>query len=229
MERVAKFILVSGPPILGATLMAFATTDFTEASSTVSKNLALLGVDAPPRWLLAKATDGWLMGIAASVLIAWVETIVWATRSKDTDRDFYKSQLQTIYGNVGQGLALALGIQTDEQLALLVAETESVLNKAVQWIEKNMGNAAVVKFGEAHGASHSYEWPGVHSAKARSERDDLIDGLKDRQLNLNELMSSGQWDHAVPLRKREAAEKRTAMKNLVWSKAPLRWFASIAS
>ena len=115
-------------------------------------------------------------------------------------RAFYRSQLQILYANTGEHLNAVASITADEKVPIAQAEIQALQQRAIDWIGANMGKAAVQKYLSPGFGSYAYDWPGEHSAEAQRTRDNLIDTLKSRMKNLEDLLSKDDWDPADPER-----------------------------
>ncbi|MES2443545.1 MAG: hypothetical protein V4574_12010 [Pseudomonadota bacterium] len=177
-------------------------------------------IDSPSlkAWLVWKweHLDASTTGALIAILVMAYVLSLWISRAwNQTDRDFYKGQLQIIYAEIGQYLSSAHAIPTDEQWALHFQETNQALTNHVAWIRHNMGEAAVTKFLESRRPRHGYAWAGEHSPQAAQQRDNVIDTLIEKQETLTALMGSDQWDHPVPLSKRRRAIRWRARKDRI--------------
>ena len=110
-----------------------------------------------------------------------------------TKREFFKSQLQNLYADLGAHLNRALALKADEEVQTAIDDFTKLLGIAVDWIGRNMGRAAVQRF-LVPGNPLQYGWEGEHTPEALALRSRLIDTLKARLANVSALIESDHWD-----------------------------------
>lgn len=145
----------------------------------------------PVAFAIRMATEPAAMARESQARIAALEAEANGPAKK---RAFYRSQLQVLYQNTGAHLRAVMGITQDDKLPLVATELETLYQNAVDWLRANMGEAAVQKYLAPGVGAYSYEWPGQHSHEACRTRDNMLDTLKARQKNLEDLLGSDRWD-----------------------------------
>lgn len=130
------------------------------------------------------------IGIVILYAVLW-----WLTSLEPTSRrEKLKNGLRPFYAETATILSKLRHLEGDEEFRAALVETDTHQQGVVDWLEVNMGQAAVRKFLTVNRPSHSYVWDGIHDQTLANRRDQYLDALHGRIENLDCLLESDSWD-----------------------------------
>jgi hypothetical protein len=123
----------------------------------------------------------------------------WLTSMEPTSRrEKLKRGMRPFYAETAAILSALKRYEHDEELRAALLETDTHQQGVVDWLELNMGQAAVRKFLTVNRPSHCYVWIGQHDQALVNRRDQYLDALHGRVENLEQLLESDSWDGPQP-------------------------------
>ncbi|MEQ1519280.1 MAG: hypothetical protein ABL931_22620 [Usitatibacteraceae bacterium] len=185
MRRIAHRILSAAPIVAPAFAGVWATAEPAKAKDLFEKATLMMS-DERFFWLCLALISGY-------ALLWWLTSLEPTSR-----REKLKKGLRPLYAETATILSKLKRIENDDQLRIALKETDTHQQGVVDWLEANMGQAAVRKFLTINRTSHSYIWAGNHDPILANRRDQYLDALHGRVENLDCLLESDSWDGPQP-------------------------------
>lgn len=209
MRRFFYKALRAWPVKIGAAIAGavglWGTLDANSARKTIIGKIANLDFERTG-WLILGLIGVWLLAL-------------WLTRNwGQSDRDYYKGELQHPYTEHQNIYAAFRNLNDDSQLPALVVHAEQRMEQTANFILAELGPAAFAKYASGHPEVVAIAWPGAHSEEAHNTRRCWMILLTLRLSNLEQLLNSGAWDDPRPVHGRLAAKRRAKQKELLWKR-----------
>lgn len=181
MRRIIHRILSAAPIVAPAFVGVWATAEPARAKALFDKATLMMS-DERFFWLCLALISGY-------ALLWWLTSLEPTSR-----REKLIKGLQPLYAETASILRGLKRIESDDMLRVALDEIDAHQQGVVNWLEANIGQAAVQKFLTVNRTSHSYIWTGNHDHALANRRDLYLDALHGRVENLDCLLVSDSWD-----------------------------------
>ena len=209
MRRFFYIALRAWPVKIGAAIAGavglWGTLDANSARKTIIGKIANLDFERTG-WLILGLIGVWLLAL-------------WLTRNwSQSDRDYYKGELQHPYVEHQNLFAAFRNLNDEGELADLVTHAGNRMEATANFINDELGSAAVSKYGSGQAQFRVIAWEGDYTEEGKLPRTAWMLLLSLRLENLEHLLNSGAWDDPRPVHGRLAASRWRKRKELVWKK-----------